>query len=156
ALLALAGTAAALCPPARAAAQEPADTFSLSELVVTATRVPLPRAAVPAAVTVLHGDDLRERGVRLVGDALRDVPGATLVRTGSEGGITSLFLRGGESDYVQVLVDGVVVNDPGGSVDLGQLTLDDVDRIEIVRGPVSVLYGSEAVTGVINIITKRG
>src|SRR6185503_18939939 len=85
--------------PARAAAQEPADTFALSELVVTATRVPVPRAAVPAAVTVIGGEDLRARGVRALADALRDVPGATLVRTGSEGGVTSLFLRGGESDY---------------------------------------------------------
>lgn len=152
-------TAAALVavpPAARASAQEPADTFALSQLVVTATRVPVPRAAVPAAVTVLRGDELRARGVRFVADALRDVPGAMLVRTGSAGGVTSLFLRGGESDYVQVLVDGVVVNDPGGAFDFGQLTLDDVDRIEIVRGPVSVLYGSDAVTGVVHVITQRG
>jgi outer membrane receptor protein involved in Fe transport len=104
--------------PLPARAQEPADTFALSELVVTATRLPVPRAAVPAAVTVLSGEELRARGVRVVADALRLVPGAAVVRTGSEGGVTSLFLRGGESDYVQVLVDGVVVNDPGGAIDL--------------------------------------
>lgn len=152
----IAAALAAVLPSARARAQEPADTFALSQLVVTATRVPVPRAAVPAAVTVLQGDELRARGVRFVADALRDVPGATLVRTGSAGGVTSLFLRGGESDYVQVLVDGVVVNDPGGAFDFGQLTLDDVDRIEIVRGPVSVMYGSDAVTGVVHVITRRG
>ncbi|MSR36291.1 MAG: TonB-dependent receptor [Gemmatimonadetes bacterium] len=142
--------------PAQARAQQPADTFALNELVVTATRLPLPRAAVPAAVTVLDGDELRARGVRFVADALKEVPGAAVVRTGSDGGVTSLFLRGGESDYVQVLVDGIVVNDPGGAFDLGHLTLDDVERIEVVRGPVSVLYGSDAVTGVVHVITRRG
>ena len=139
-----------------AGAQEVPDTFHLRELVVTATRVPMPRAAVPAAVTVLDGAELRARGVRFVADALYEVAGASLVRSGSLGGLTSLFLRGGESDYVQVLVDGVVLNDPGGAIDLGQLTTDEIERIEVVRGPVSVLYGSDAVTGVVQIITRSG
>src|SRR6185436_4719852 len=68
----------------------------------------------------------------------------------------SLFLRGGESDYVQVLVDGVSLNGPGGTFDLGSLTTDNVDRIEIVAGPTSVLYGSDAVAGVVQIFTRRG
>jgi vitamin B12 transporter len=148
--------AALLARAPRAAAQEVADTFFLGELVVTATRVPIPRAAVPAAVSVLEGAELRARGVRFVADALREVAGASLVRNGSRGGLTSLFLRGGESDYVQVLVDGVVLNDPGGAIDLGQLTTDEVERIEVVRGPVSVLYGSDAVTGVVHVFTRSG
>ncbi len=137
-------------------AQEPPDSFRLREIVVTATRLPLPRVAVPAAVTVLEGDELRARGIRFVADALRTVPGAAVARNGSAGGLTSLFLRGGESDYVQVLIDGVQLNEPGGSFDFGQLTTDNVDRIEIVRGPVGVLYGSDAVTGVVHIFTRSG
>lgn len=141
---------------APAAAQTPPDTFRLDPIVVTATRLPAPRASVPAAVTVLDGEALRRRGIRFVADALRDVPGATVARNGSEGGLTSLFLRGGESDYVQVMVDGIVMNDPGGAFDFGQLTTDNVERIEVLRGPASVLYGSDAVTGVVHIVTRRG
>src|SRR5690606_26155883 len=74
----------------------------------------------------------------------------------SHGGLTSLYMRGGESDYVQVLVDGVPVNQPGGAYDFAHLRTEDVERVEIVRGPVSVLYGSDAVTGVVHVITKRG
>ena len=142
--------------PAPASAQELSDTFRLKEIVVTGTRLPTPRRAVPAAVTVLRGEELRAQGIHFVADALRQVPGASVVRSGSYGGLTAAFLRGGEGDYVQVLVDGVALNDPGGAVDLGQLTTDNVERIEIVRGPVSVLYGSDAVTGVIQIFTTRG
>ena len=127
-----------------ASAQEPSDTFRLGEIVVTATRLPTPRGAVPAAVSILNGEDLRSRGIRFVADALREVPGASVVRTGSHGGLTSLFLRGGESDYVQVMVDGVVLNDPGGAIDLGQLTTENIDRIEVVRGPVNVRRGVHA------------
>ena len=137
-------------------AQAVPDTFRLDPIVVTATRVPLPRASVPAAITIIDGDALRAEGVHFVADALRGVSGASVARNGSEGGLTSLFLRGGESDYVQVMVDGIVLNDPGGAFDFGQLTTDNVERIEIVRGPVSVLYGSDAVTGIVHILTRRG
>jgi vitamin B12 transporter len=142
--------------PAAAAAQTPPDTFRLGELVVTATRLPMPATAVPASVTVLHGTELRDAGIGYVADALRSVPGLSIVRSGSTGGLTSVFMRGGESDYVRVMVDGVPINDPGGAVDLAHLTTDDVERIEIVRGPTSVLYGSDAASGVIQIFTRRG
>jgi len=132
------------------------DTFRLPGVVVTATRVPVPVNAVPAAVTVLDGGLLREQGIRTVADALRTVPSAQIAQNGSFGSITSLFLRGGESDYVQVLVDGVRVNNPGGLYDFANLTLDNVERIEIVRGPVSVLYGSDAMTGVVQVFTRDG
>lgn len=137
-------------------AQQPDTAFHLKPVVVTATLVPASPDAVPAAVTVLAGDDLRARGVRTVADALRFVPGASVVESGSFGSQTSLFLRGGESDYVKVLIDGVPQNLPGGSFDFANLSTADVDRIEIVRGPVSVLYGSDAVTGVIQIFTRSG
>lgn len=132
------------------------DTAQLGTVVVSATKVPRPAATLSQAVTVLLGDDLRARGVTRVTDALREVPGASIVQTGSFGGITSLFLRGGESRYTKVLIDGVPVNEPGGSFDFSHLTTDNIDRIEIVRGPASVLYGADAVTGIVQIFTRRG
>lgn len=137
-------------------AQEPTDTVELTPVVVTATRVPRPAADVPVLVTVLSGEDLRARGIGSVFEALRDVPGAAVVQTGAFGGQTSLFLRGGQSNYVKVLVDGVPVNQPGGAFDFANLRTDNVERIEVLRGPASVLYGSDAVTGVVQIFTHRG
>jgi vitamin B12 transporter len=137
-------------------AQEPRDTVQLPELVVTATRLPMPLASTTAAVTVISGDALRAHGITTVADALRTVNGAAVVETGPLGSTTSLFLRGGESNMVRVLLDGVPLNAPGGAVDLANLTTDDVERIEIVRGPASVLYGSDAVAGVVQIFTRGG
>ncbi|MBI4546264.1 MAG: TonB-dependent receptor [Gemmatimonadetes bacterium] len=138
------------------AGQERADTFQLEELVVTATRLPTPRAAAAAFVTVITGEELRALGIQYVVEALRRVTGAALVQTGAVGATTSLFLRGGESDYVQVLIDGVPANAPGGAFDFAHLTTDNIERIEVVRGPASVLYGSDAVTGVVQLFTRRG
>lgn len=142
--------------PAVLAGQAPTDTVRLEPVVVTATRLPVPRDAVTATVTVITGTELERLGIRTVAEALRGVPGAAVVQTGSFGGQTSLFLRGGESDYVKVLLDGVPLNQPGGAYDFADLTTDNVERIEIVRGPVSVLYGSDAVAGVIQIFTRTG
>jgi len=151
-----AGLCGLLIPMLSLAAQATTrDTARLADLVVTATRAPSPTAA-PAATTVLQGDDLRARGVRFVQDALREVPGVVMVQGGSYGALSSLFLRGGESDYVKVLLDGVPLNLPGGSLNLADLTVDDIDRIEVVRGPVSVLYGADAMSGVIQLFTRRG
>lgn len=132
------------------------DTVVLKPVVVTATRFPVPVDMVASPVTVIGGAELRALGVRSVADALRQVPGVAVVETGSFGGQTSLFLRGGESDYVKVLLDGVPLNAAGGALDLADLTTDNVDRIEVVRGPASVLYGSDAMTGVIQIFTRTG
>ena len=152
--------ALALAPaPARAQAPDSVarpDTLQLPDLVVTATRVPLRREALPTPVTVLTGEELRADGVRTVADALRRVPGAALAQAGAPGAQTSLFLRGGESDYVKVLIDGVPVNDPGGAFDFADLSTDQIERIEVVRGPASVLYGSDAVAGVVQLFTRRG
>lgn len=138
-------------------AQEPArDTARVDPVVVTATRAPLDRSLLPVAVTVIHGDDLRVRGITTVADALQDVTSAYVAQAGSQGATTSLFLRGGESKYVKVLIDGVPANDPGGSFDFASLTTDNVERIEVVRGPASVIHGADAVTGVVHIITRRG
>lgn len=136
-------------------AQDP-DPVEIEGLVVTATPVPVERSALGASVTLLDGDDLRRRGLTRVSDALRTVPGMVVARNGSFGAVTSVFFRGAESDHLQVLVDGVQVNQPGGAFDFASLTVDDVERIEIVRGPGSALYGSDAVAGVIQVITRRG
>ena len=142
--------------PALVLLAQATDSTRLPRIVVTATRIASPIAADVATTHVLDGTALRHAGVRDVAEALRFVPGAFLVRSGGAGAQSSLFLRGGESDYVRVLVDGVPMNEPGGAIDLAAYTLDDVDRIEVVRGPASVLYGTDAVTGVIQIFTRRG
>jgi vitamin B12 transporter len=144
---------AATVPPAIA---QVTDTTRLGDLVVTAARLESSRSALPGAITVVTGEELARRGFRFVADWLKELPGATVVESGSFGTVTSLFLRGGESDYVKLLVDGVPVNQPGGSVNLAHLGTADVERIEVVRGPASVLYGSDAVTGVIQVFTRQG
>jgi vitamin B12 transporter len=144
----------ALASPVLAQATSAKD--SLSTVIVTATRVPVSTVAPTASATVLRGDDLRAQGITRVVDALQLVPGAAMVQSGPIGSQSSLFLRGGNSNYVRVLVDGVPLNDAGGSLDFSAITTANIDRIEIVRGPTSVLYGSDAVTGVIQLFTKQG
>jgi vitamin B12 transporter len=139
-----------------AGAQEAPDTSRLAPVVITASRTDAAQRIATTAATVLIGDALRARGITTVGAALREIPGAAVVQTSAPGSQTSLFLRGGEPDYVQVLIDGVIVNEPGGTFNFANLTLDNVERIEIIRGPASVLYGSDAVTGVIQIFTREG
>ena len=139
-----------------ATAQETADTFMLKELVVSVARVPTERATASAAISVLTSAELRTRGIRTVAEALRTIPGTAIAQGGSYGAFGSLFMRGGESDYVQVLLDGVRINSPGEHFDFGNMTLENIERIEVVRGPVSVLYGSDAVTGVVQLFTKPG
>jgi vitamin B12 transporter len=151
-----AATVATVVAGRQAGAQVARDTAVLTPRVVTATRAPDPLHAAPMAATVLSGADLRARGVVFVSDALREVPGAMVVQTGSFGAPTSLFLRGGESDYVKVLLDGIPLNVPGGAVNLANLTTAGLDRIEIVRGPASVLYGADAMGGVLQLFTATG
>jgi vitamin B12 transporter len=140
--------------PELAGAQD--DFFSLEGLIVTVSPTPRSREAVANHVTVLEGEELRSRGLRSVADALRDVSGVGVVRNGSFGAVTSLFMRGGESDHTLVLVDGVQVNRDGGFFDFSSLVLDNVERIEVVRGPSSALYGSDAMSGVIHVVTRTG
>jgi vitamin B12 transporter len=131
-------------------------TAALPEIVVTADRYAVSSDSVSATVDVISGEELREQGIRSVAEALRQVPGTHVVQNGSFGAATSLFVRGGQSDYVKVLVDGIPANQPGGSYDFSALSTDNVERIEVLRGPASVSYGSDAVTGVVHIITRRG
>jgi vitamin B12 transporter len=147
--------AALVSVPLQLRAQAP-DTATLTAMVISATKTPAPRSTLTQAVTVLSGSELRARGITRVTDALRSVPGASLVQNGAPGSVATFFLRGGESRYVKVLIDGVAVNSPGGFFDFSHLTTDNIERIEIVRGPASVAYGADAVSGVIQIFTRQG
>lgn len=132
---------------------------SLPEKVVTATRVPTLAERIPAGVTVIDRKTIEERGYTTLADALAAVPGMNVVQSGGPGGNASVFMRGTDSNHVLVLRDGAPINDPSnstGAFNFGVDTLEDVDRIEVVRGPMSGEYGSGAVGGVINIITRKG
>ncbi|HEX5632271.1 MAG TPA: TonB-dependent receptor [Gemmatimonadales bacterium] len=150
--------AVALVVPSALAGQEVVarDTLRLPELVTTGTRLPASAGGDVSSLGVLTEREIRDRTLRFVLDGLRDQPGAALVQGGGQGAQASLFLRGGNSDYVKVLVDGVPVNQPGGTFNFANLTTDNLERIEVLRGPASVLYGSDAMTGVVQLFTRRG
>ncbi|MGH9411291.1 MAG: TonB-dependent receptor, partial [Vicinamibacterales bacterium] len=125
-------------------------------VVVSAAEVEQPLSVTPSAVTIITGTELRARQIATVADALREVPGLSVASNGTAGSVTSVFPRGGESDYALVLVDGIEVNTFGGGFDFAHLSTDDVDHIEVVRGPQSALYGSNAIGSVISIVTREG
>jgi vitamin B12 transporter len=126
------------------------------QVVVTATRTESEISQVGNTVNIVAGDELSRDGAVTMDEALRQVAGMAIVRSGGYGQITSLFVRGGESDYTKVLLDGIPVNDPGGSFNFANLSVADIDRIEIVRGPQSALYGSDAIAGTLQVFTRRG
>lgn len=126
-------------------------------LVVTATRLPTPPERTGHSISVITADDIRRRQYRSLAAALQDVPGLHVSPSGGRGAQTSVFVRGAESDHVLVLVDGIEVSDPASGVfDFGDFQLDGVERIEVARGAHSAQYGSEAIGGVIHVITRRG
>jgi outer membrane cobalamin receptor len=125
-------------------------------VVVSASHVEIPLSQVTSSVTVIGGAEIETRQLHSVADALRVVPGMTIVRTGGIGANTGIFPRGGESNFTLALVDGMPVNAFGGDVDLGQLSTANIDRIEIVRGPQSALFGSNAIGSVVRIVPRRG
>ena len=124
-------------------------------VVVSATRTDAPSGQVASGVTVFTADDIRRRQAPPVADLLRDAPGTTVVRSGGLGNVTSLFVRGGESNYNKVLLDGIPLNEPGGTFDFSNVTSENLDRVEFVRGANSALYGSDAMTSVIQLFTRR-
>jgi outer membrane cobalamin receptor len=125
-------------------------------VVVSATQVATPLSEAPASVSVLSADDMAARQHESLTDALRTVPGMTVAQSGGRGALTSVFPRGGESDYTLVLVDGVRLNAFGGGFDFGTLGEGLIERVEIVRGPQSALFGADAIGGVVHIVTRRG
>lgn len=127
------------------------------EIVVSATRLRMPEDESPASVTVITAREMEIKQIRRVADALRQVPGLSIAQTGTPGQLTSLFTRGLGSDQTQVLLDGIPINQGlAGLFNFADLTTDNIDRIEIVRGPQSTLYGPRALAGVVQIFTKHG
>src|SRR5258708_2022142 len=127
-----------------------------SSVVVTAEPEPLPIQQTPASVTVIARQEIDARQSITLPDALLYVPGVAIGRTGPEGGTASVFLNGGNSNFTKVLVDGTPVNEPGNAVDFSNFTLDNVDKVEVVRGAESAIYGTGAVDGGIQVITHPG
>ena len=126
------------------------------QLFVTATRTQTVSSELGGSVSLLAAEDLKRENQSQVSEALRSVPGLAVVQTGGRGGLTSIFTRGGESDYNKVLIDGVPVNRAGGGFDFAFLTPENLERIEIARGPQTVPFGSDAMTSAIQLITRRG
>ncbi len=125
-------------------------------VTVTATRTPVPSEAAGADVETLNAAQLQAINPIAAEDALRFLPGAVVNSSGQRGGISSLFVEGGDSRYNKVIVDGVVVDEPGGTFNFGTLPLTESDRMEFVRGAQSTLYGSDAMTSVMQIWTRTG
>ena len=125
-------------------------------VVVSATRTPVPGEAAGSSVDTLIAPQLITMQPTASSDAVRFLPGAVVNDAGQRGGLTSLFVRGGESRYNKVIVDGVTINEPGGTFDFGTLPLDQADRMEFVRGAQSTLYGSDAMTSVVQVWTRTG
>ncbi len=127
-----------------------------ASVVVTAEAEPVPIQQTTAPVTEITRRDIDMRQSVTLPDALLYIPGVAIGRTGPEGGTASVFLNGGNSNFTKVLVDGTPVNEPGNAVDFSNFTLDNVDKVEVVRGAESAIYGTDAVDGVIQVITHRG
>ena len=144
---------------AAAAAHAQNATTNIPQIVVTATRVPTPIEDIPAGVTVIDRQTIDERDYTTLTEALSAVPGVRVSQSGGEGGNASIFVRGTNSNQVLVLRDGMPLNDASdssGAFNFGVDTLADVERIEIIRGPMAALYGSGAIGGVINLISRQG
>ncbi len=128
----------------------------LQEVIITATKIPTPSEQFGASVEIITRDDIeKSRAVEVI-DLLRKVPGLIVSQSGSKGGTSSLFVRGGESDYNLIMIDGVQVNQSAGAFDFSNLTTENIERIEIIKGSHSAIYGSDAISSVINIITRKG
>jgi len=129
------------------------------EIIVTATRLETSSKEIASSVTVITKEELEQTKKTTILEALQEIMGLTFVQSGSSGGAASVSLRGANSEHTLLMVDGVELNDPispSRSFDFAHLSLENIDRIEILRGPQSTLYGSDAIAGVINVITKNG
>ncbi|HTT80460.1 MAG TPA: TonB-dependent receptor [Stellaceae bacterium] len=133
--------------------------MSLPPVVISATLLPTPASEIGSSVTVITAADIAQTQARTLPDVLNDVPGLNVVQAGGPGSLTQVYIRGADANHTKVLIDGIDVSDPSspdGSFDFSQLLASDIARIEILRGPASGLYGSDAIGGVIDIITKTG
>jgi len=133
--------------------------YDLGNVIVSATKTEIYQGETGSSTTVITFDDIKKTGKKSVAEVLRDVAGISVTQTGAFGGQTSIFVRGAKPGQTLVMIDGIEMNDPTStdrSFDFANLQVDNIERIEIVRGPQSTLYGSDAMAGVINIITKKG
>ncbi len=131
----------------------------IEEVVVTATRIRTTITETAASITVITSEEIRRKNVSTVYELLKTVPGLSVVQSGGAGQPSSVFIRGSKSEDALVLIDGMEVNDPitpGRSFNFAHLSVDNIERIEILRGPQGTLYGSDAMAGVIKIVTRRG
>lgn len=159
-ILALLATTAFSLPALAADPATPAAPGTmLPDVVVTATRVPTPVVDIPAGVSIIDRKTIEDNDYNTIAQALSALPGVRVSPSGGEGGQASVFIRGTNSNHVLVLRDGMPINDAGestGAFNFGVDTLSDVERIEVIRGPMAALYGSGAIGGVINLISRRG
>jgi vitamin B12 transporter len=135
------------------------DPVGLPEIIVGATRVPTPQSELGTSVTVITREEINAKQERTLPAALLDVPGLNVVQSGGPGGISSVFIRGTNANQTKVFLDGIDVSDPSspnGAFDYAHVLAFDLDRVEVLRGPQSGLYGSDAIGGVINILTEAG
>ncbi|MFL6505394.1 MAG: TonB-dependent receptor [Candidatus Udaeobacter sp.] len=129
----------------------------VESVIVSATRFDIPLDQSPASASVISSQELEQKQIQRVSDALREVPGLSVVQTGVPGQLTSVFTRGLRSEHTQVLLDGIPINQGlQGAFNFADFTTEDIDRIEVVRGPQSTIYGPRALAGVIQIFTKQG
>jgi vitamin B12 transporter len=139
-----------------AAHAETEEVERVDPVVVTATKIETPRRELGASVTVVPGSDVETYHYPTLDEAIRNVPGLEITRSGSVGKLSTVGIRGANSNQVQILVDGVRVKSPStGQVDLSDIAPDLIERVEIIRGPQSTLYGADAIGGVVNIITRK-
>ena len=156
-LVALLGCAPVVCFGQEASPTPSPGEAEAQQVVVSATRFDIPLDQSPASVSVISSEDIEQKQIERVSDALREVPGLSVVQTGTAGQLTSVFIRGLRSEHTQVLLDGIPINQGlQGAFNFADLTTEDIDRIEVVRGPQSTLYGPRALAGVIQIFTKQG
>ena len=148
-----------VCSTPLAAAEDTADALeNIESIVVTASRLERDATELTQSATIIGRAEIEARQYANVTEMLRHVAGLNVVQQGGRGGVTSVVLRGGESNFTVILIDGIKVNDPtntrGGSYDFSYLDIGSVERVEIIRGPMSAIYGSDALAGVINIVTR--
>ena len=127
-----------------------------SSVIVTAQPEPILAQDASASVTVITHDEIEQRQAVPLADLLLYTPGIAIGKNAPEGGLTSFFLDGGNSYHTKVLIDGATVNNPGGQIDFSNVTLDNIDKVEVVRGAESAIYGTDAIAGVIQLFTHRG
>lgn len=133
------------------------ENINLDEIVVTANRIEEPIGETTSSVTLITQEDIERMNVDFVTDVFRKIPELHVIQSGGTGTVTSVLLRGGSSSQTLVLIDGIRVNSTAtGSFDFSGINVSDIERIEIVKGPQSTVYGSDAMAGVISIITKKG